>query len=115
MPHVVVLVTVGSADEAERIGQAVVREKLAACANLVPSISTTYWWQGAVEHAAEALLILKTRGEHLDILTRRVRELHSYTVPEIIALPIVGGHADYLRWIDDSVQRPGSAGSSGSA
>jgi len=105
MGYLVVLVTAASAEEAGAIGQAVVDEQLAACANLVPAIASTYWWQGKVERAGEALLILKTRDDLLEALTRRVRELHSYTVPEIIALPIVGGNPDYLRWIDDAVPR----------
>lgn len=103
MPHIVVLVTAASADEATAIGRALVHERLAACANLVPSIASTYWWQGKVEEAGEALLVLKTRDDLLDAVVRRVRELHSYTVPEVIALPILGGNPDYLRWIDDSV------------
>lgn len=106
MRHVVVLVTTGSAEEAAAIGQAIVDEKLAACSNLVSSITSTYWWQGKVARAGEALLILKTREDLLEPLTHRVRELHSYTVPEVIALPIVGGNPDYLRWIDDSVSTP---------
>lgn len=104
MPHIVVLITASSADEATAIGRALVHERLAACANLVPSIASTYWWQGKVEEAGEALLVLKTRNDLLDAVVRRVRELHSYTVPEVIALPILGGNPDYLRWIDDSVQ-----------
>jgi len=106
MGYLVVLVTASSADEAGRIGQAVVHERLAACANLVPSIASTYWWQGKVEQAGEALLILKTREDLLEALQDRVRVLHSYSVPEVIALPLVGGHPDYLRWIDESVRAP---------
>ena len=106
MGYLVVLVTASSADEAGRIGQIVVDERLAACANLVPAIASTYWWQGKVEHAGEALLVLKTREDLLDDLQARVRALHSYAVPEVIALPIVGGNPDYLRWIDESVRAP---------
>lgn len=104
MSHVVVLVTGPSADEAERIGRALVEERLAACANLIPSISSAYWWKGKIEEATEALLILKTRQDLVERLVTRVRALHSYTVPEVIALPILGGNPDYLRWIDDSVE-----------
>lgn len=109
MRHIVVLVTASSADEATAIGRALVHERLAACANLVPAIASTYWWRGTVEEAGEALLVLKTRDDLLDAVVRRVREMHSYTVPEVIALPILGGNPDYLRWIDDSVaaSRPG--------
>lgn len=104
MSHVVVLVTGPSADEAERIGRALVEERLAACANLIPSISSAYWWKGKIEEATEALLVLKTRQDLVERLVARVRALHSYTVPEVIALPILGGNPDYLRWIDDSVE-----------
>lgn len=106
MRHIVVLITASSAGEAGTIGRTVVDERLAACANLVPAMTSTYWWQGKVERSGEALLILKTREDLLDALTARVRELHSATVPEVIALPILGGNPDYLRWIDDSVRTP---------
>jgi periplasmic divalent cation tolerance protein len=105
--YVVVFVTAGSAEEADRIGQTLVAERLAACANLIPAITSTYRWQGRVERAAEALLILKTREELVGPLQARVRALHTYTVPEVIACRIVAGLPDYLRWIDDSVRQPG--------
>ena len=110
MAAVVVFVTAPSGEEAARIGQAVVDERLAACANVLGGVSSTYWWQGKVERAEEALLILKTSEALVDALAARVRALHSYTVPEVIAVPIVGGNPDYLRWIDDSVQPPRSRG-----
>lgn len=97
-------ITASTAEEAGRIGQTLVSERLAACANLIPSVASTYWWQGQVEQAGEALLVLKTRNDRLQRLIRRVRELHSYTVPEVIAVPILGGNPDYLRWIDDSLE-----------
>jgi periplasmic divalent cation tolerance protein len=105
MSHIVVFVTVGSTKEAARIGRTVVEERLAACANLVSAVASTYWWQGNIEQADEVLLILKTRQELLQAVTARVRSLHSYTVPEVIALPIVAGNPAYLAWIDDSVRR----------
>jgi periplasmic divalent cation tolerance protein len=103
MTYAVVLVTAPSAEEAGRIGRALVDEHLAACANVVPAVASTYRWQGRVEEAGEALIILKTRQDLLGRLTERVKALHSYTVPEVIALPILGGNPDYLRWIDESV------------
>jgi periplasmic divalent cation tolerance protein len=99
---VVVFITASSADEAARIGRALVEERLAACANLIPSIASTYWWKGKIEEAGEALLVMKTRQDLVEQLTARVRALHSYTVPEVIALPILGGNPDYLKWIYDS-------------
>ena len=103
MSHAVVFVTASSADEATQIGRALVDERLAACANVVPAVASAYWWQGRVEEAGEALIVLKTRQELVGRLTERVKALHSYTVPEVIALPILGGNPDYLRWIDESV------------
>lgn len=102
MGYVVVFITASSADEAARIGRVLVEERLAACANLISSIASTYWWKGTIEEAGEALLVIKTRQDLVERLTVRVRALHSYTVPEVIALPILGGNPDYLRWIEDS-------------
>jgi len=97
---VVVYVTASSADEAATLGRALVAERLAACVNRVP-VESVYQWQGQVEEAAEVLLVIKTRRSLLDALAARVRALHSYTVPEIIALPIVAGWPPYLQWIAD--------------
>ena len=106
MGHVVCFVTASSEREARAIGDAVVHERLAACANVVGPISSTYWWRGKVESAEEVLLVLKTRADLVPALTALVRSLHSYEVPEVIALRITGGNAAYLRWIDESVKRP---------
>jgi periplasmic divalent cation tolerance protein len=102
---VVVLVTAGDADEAARIGRAVVEERLAACANVVGPIRSIYRWQGAVEDASEHLLLLKARAGDVASLEARVRALHSYDVPEVIALPIRGGSATYLAWLAESTDR----------
>lgn len=106
MSHVVVLVTVGSEEEGARIGRTLVEERLVACANLVPGVVSTYRWQGHIEQATETLLVLKTRQELVPQIVTRVRALHSYTVPEVIALPVVGGNPAYLQWIDESVRTP---------
>ena len=87
---VVVLVTAGSSEEAARIGQTLVAERLAACANVVGPIRSIYRWQGAIEDAAEHLLLLKARARDVTVLGERVRALHSYEVPEVVALPIRG-------------------------
>ncbi len=99
MSEVVVLVTTPSREEGARLARALVEERLAACVNVVPSIASTYWWEGKIEETTETLLVAKTRQEHLDRLVARVRAMHTYTVPEVIALPIVGGNAAYLRWM----------------
>ncbi len=96
---IVVYVTVGSGEEADRIGATLVGEKLAACVNRVRSIQSVYRWQGKVEQSDEELLIIKTRRQFFPALEKRVKELHSYSVPEIIALPILEGSADYLSWL----------------
>ena len=104
---VVVLVTAGAADEAARIGRAVVEERLAACANVVGPIRSIYRWQGAVEDAEEHLLLLKARAADVPALEARVRGLHSYEVPEVLALPVRGGSAAYLVWLAESTARRG--------
>ncbi len=103
MSDIVVLVT-ASSQEGARLARVLVEERLAACVNLVPSIASTYWWEGKIEEATEYLLIVKTRQDRLDRLIARVRELHSYTVPEVIALPIIGGNPDYLQWMTEALQ-----------
>ena len=92
-------VTSGSREEALAIGRTVVEERLAACANVLDGVSSIYWWQGALEQASEAVLILKTRAELVERLTARIRELHSYDCPCVVALPIEGGNPAYLDWI----------------
>ena len=102
---VVVLVTAGDAGEAARIGRTLVEERLAACANLVGPIRSVYRWQGAVEEAAEHLLLVKARTDDLPALEARVRALHSYQVPEVLALPVAAGSAAYLAWLAQSTAR----------
>ncbi len=103
MSHVVVFITAATLEEAERLGRTLLDERLAACVNTTP-VRSAYWWRGRVEEAGETLLIVKTAARLVDALTARVRALHSSTVPEVIAIPIVGGNPDYLRWIDESVR-----------
>ncbi len=99
----VVLITAGSAAEGERIAEALVGERLAACVNRVDGVRSVYRWQGEVERAEECLLIAKTTAACLERLIARTRELHAYSVPEIIALPIEAGSPASLDWIRDSV------------
>ena len=102
---VVVLVTAASAEEAAKIGRALVEARLAACANVVGPIRSIYRWQGAIEDAAEHLLLLKARAADVPALETQVRALHSYDVPEVLALPIRGGSAAYLAWLAESTSR----------
>jgi len=102
--YLLISITTNSSEEAERIAEALVQERLAACVNIVPAITSIYRWQGEVHRDSEVLLIAKSRPELFDPLAARVKELHSYEVPEIIALPIVAGSRAYLSWIDESVR-----------
>lgn len=95
----VCLVTVGKPEEAEKIAETLVEERLAACCNLVPAVRSIYRWEGQICRDAETMLVIKTRRENFEKLRARVKGLHSYTVPEIVALPIIAGHAPYLDWI----------------
>ena len=96
---VVMLSTARSRKEAERIASTLVAERLVACVNLVAPVTSVFRWQGVVERAREVLLIIKTRRTAVARVTSRIRELHSYDVPEVIVLAITGGAASYLAWI----------------
>lgn len=102
---VVVLVTAESAEDAAAIGRTVVEERLAACANVVGPIRSIYRWQGAVEEAGEHLLLLKARAADVAALEARVRALHRYDVPEVLALRVHAGSAAYLAWLADATTR----------
>jgi periplasmic divalent cation tolerance protein len=102
---VVVLVTVGDEPEGAALARALVEAKLAACGNVVGPIRSIYRWQDAVHDAGEYLVLLKARRADLETLERRVRELHSYDVPEVLALPVVGGSAAYLAWVGEATSR----------
>jgi periplasmic divalent cation tolerance protein len=98
----VVLVTCGSIGEARKIGRSVVEKKLAACANIVPGLESIYRWKGKVERAREVLVLMKTTATRLAKLEREVKRVHSYEVPEFIALPLTAGSRDYLTWIEQN-------------
>ena len=94
-----VYATASDAAEAERIGEAVVDERLAACANVIDGMRSIFRWQGSVQKGREAILILKTREDLFDELRQRIAELHSYELPCIVAMPIAAGHEPFLDWI----------------
>jgi periplasmic divalent cation tolerance protein len=96
--------TTGSKEEASRIATALVEAHLAACVNIVGAIDSVYRWQGKVESAQEFLLLIKTTESRSAAVTARIRELHSYDLPETIEVSIEGGNADYLKWIAESVR-----------
>lgn len=95
----VVLITVPDAKTAEKVSTQLLEAKLAACVNQVPGVKSRYWWEGKIETADEALLVVKTRSNLVGELSLLVKSIHPYSVPEIIALPIAEGHAPYLNWI----------------
>ncbi|HYD32378.1 MAG TPA: divalent-cation tolerance protein CutA [Azospirillaceae bacterium] len=99
MELIFVYITAGSVDEARRIGRALVEERLAACVNLLPGMTSIYPWEGRIEEGGEVVMIAKTRAELFDPLAARVRALHSYTVPCIIELPLGRGNPAYLDWL----------------
>jgi periplasmic divalent cation tolerance protein len=102
MDAILVYMTAGSDDEARRIGRALVEEKLAACVNILPGMESIYRWEGRVESAAETVIIAKTREPLFDKLAERVRGLHSYSCPCVIAWPLTHGAPAYLDWIRES-------------
>jgi len=99
MRYRIALVTCASIAEARKIARKVVEKKLAACANILPGVESIYRWKGKVERTREVLMILKTSAARLPELEREVKRLHSYDVPEFIALPIAAGSKEYLRWV----------------
>ena len=94
-----IYVTASDSEEARRIGRALVEARLAACANVIDRVTSVYWWQGEVQEDDEAVLIAKTREDLVDDLTAKVKELHSYECPCVVALPVTGGNAEFLDWI----------------
>lgn len=98
---VVVYITAPNEEEAAKIARTIVEERLAGCANIVKGIRSIYSWQGKIEDESEVLMVVKTRKELFESLSKKVKELHSYTVPEIIALPIIKGSEDYLKWLEE--------------
>lgn len=104
--HIVIFVTASNNKEARKIAKALIGNKLAACVNILDKIKSFFWWQGKINKADEALLIIKSRKEKLPKIIKTVKSIHSYDVPEIIALPIIDGERNYLRWLDDSLREP---------
>lgn len=106
MAYRFVYMTAGSREEARRIGRTLVEERLAACVNILDGMNSLYWWQGAVQDEQETVLIAKTRAELLERLTDRVKSLHSYSCPCVVALPIEGGNPAFLQWIAEETEGP---------
>lgn len=107
----VVLTTAPDRGAAHALANALVRERLAACASVVPGVTSLFWWEGDVQRADEVLVLLKTTSERVEALIARARELHPYEVPELLALPVDGGLLEYVAWVHREA-RPDAPGSS---
>ena len=101
----VLLATAGNSEEAHKIAEVLLNQRKAACVNIVPKVSSFFWWEDKLDSAQESLLVVKTKASLLNEIVKLVREVHSYDIPEIIALPIVGGNQDYLKWIGREVKQ----------
>lgn len=98
--HIVVLITTDSEEEARRIGQLLVDREKAACVNIVPRVNSLFRWEGQLESAQESLMLVKTKASLFPEVAELVKTVHSYEVPEIVALPIIAGSEEYLKWLD---------------
>ena len=100
MDYKLVYITTSGVEEAEKIGRTLVTERLAACVNILAGMRSLYWWEGRVQDETEAVLLAKTTGERLEALTARVKSLHSYDCPCVVALGLAGGNQEFLAWIE---------------
>lgn len=101
--YIVILITTADAKEAQQISRVLLEQRKAACVNIISNVDSSFWWEGKIDSARENLLIVKSKASLLPEIINLVKKTHSYTVPEIIALPIIGGNQDYLDWIEKSV------------
>lgn len=104
MKYIVVFITAPEEEQAKKIADQLLSKRLIACVHILPKASSLFWWQGRIDSAEEVLLILKTKEDLLDEVVKTTKKLHSYEVPEIIALPIIGGSEEYLEWINESLK-----------
>ena len=102
--NIVIFITAKDMDEADKIALALVQEKLVACVNIVKGVQSVFKWEGKVDYCEETLLIAKSEQKLFDKIIKKVKSLHSYSVPEVIALPILEGNPDYLKWIHESLR-----------
>jgi len=103
MSEIVVFITASNEEEALNIARALIESRLAGCVNIIKGIRSIYSWQGKIEDNLEVLMMAKTQKDLFNSLSKKVKELHSYTTPEIIALPITIGSEEYLKWLDDVI------------
>ncbi len=103
----IIYITTENKEEARSVGKVLVEERLAACVNIIDGMEAMFWWEGAAQSESETVLIAKTTEDRVDDLTRRVKEVHSYDCPCVVALPIQAGNPEFLSWIGEEVKKPG--------
>ena len=101
--YIFVYITTSGVEESKNIGYILVKEKLVACVNIIPSIESIYLWKGDIEEDNESILIAKTKAENMDKIIKRVKEIHSYETPAILAIPIIEGYKEYLEYLNDEL------------
>ena len=102
--NIVIFITTGTDGEARRVAEVLLEQRKASCINIVPTVTSLFWWKDRIESDQESLLIVKSKASLLDEIVSLVKGVHSYDVPEVIALPIIGGNPDYLNWISKETQ-----------
>jgi periplasmic divalent cation tolerance protein len=102
--NIVIFITTGTDGEARRVAEVLLEQRKASCINIVPTVTSLFWWKDRIESNQESLLIVKSKASLLDEIVSLVKGVHSYDVPEVIALPIIGGNPDYLNWIGEETQ-----------
>ena len=103
----IIFITTGTYEEADQVAEVLLKQRKAACINIVPGVRSRFWWEGQLHSDRENLLIVKAKASLLDEIVGLVKEVHSYDVPEVIALPIIGGSSDYVEWIGKELQERG--------
>ena len=102
--YIVIFVTASNKREAQKIAAGLIKQRLAACVNIMDKVDSVFFWEGKIQKAKESLLIIKSKKEKMSKVVKLVKSLHSYKVPEIIALPVIAGDKPYLRWIDAALR-----------
>ena len=102
--YALVYITTSGAEESKKIGRIIVEERLAGCVNIISTIESLYWWKGEIEEDKESVLIAKTKVSNIENIIKRVKEIHSYENPAILAIPIIEGSRDYLDYLDDEIR-----------
>jgi periplasmic divalent cation tolerance protein len=106
--YIQVVTTTETKADAQAIARALIEKRLAGCVQIIGPIKSTYWWQGEIETAEEWLCVIKSKQDLYEELEEAIREVHPYEVPEILAVPVIAGSKDYLRWLDDELNQGGS-------